>query len=365
MQQVKTGVKNIEVRLEWVLDRQIIESVQDNKVLSPKYDVQLDKDSTSWCLKVGSVKEEDSEDFTQMSIYLTQLSGLVSETKKVKGTFSIKTNEGKKSSTLSLPEKTLQSFKNGWGFKEFVDLDDLSYLYVNDKITFICDLVFVIEKDQSIRNVIDDSASGKSKYDSTESETDFMKHMKSLYGLDSLSDLVIFCGDQKFLCHKLVLASRSDVFKDMLENENDKEKIKGELEITETEPATFKLLIDNIYTGKIPSNIDKVAKELYRLAIKYNLQILAKACEISLLGQITDANALDTLITMDKNKFATSATKDDVIKYITINAKEIIDTEEFKTFSKEQPELMIEIFRCFSDNQNKEVLSTMKTEGTV
>jgi len=192
----------------------------------------------------------------------------------------------------------------------------------------------------------------KFKYETAENETQFVENMKTLYSLGSFSDLVIFCGDKKFLVHKNVLASRSDVFKEMLEN--DDKKIHGDLEITDTSPITFKIVIDHIYTGKIPNSIDNAAEELFRLATKYNLQFLAKACELSLLEQLTEKNALETLKTLDKHNSSTEA-KNDVIKYITLNATNIVDTEEFQQFADKQPKLMIEIVRQFATQKAEEI----------
>merc|ERR1719203_1570149 len=183
--------------------------------------------------------------------------------------------------------------------------------------------------------------------------------MKSMYNLSSFSDLTIFCGDQKFLCHKIVLASRSDVFKDLLGSGS----IESELEITDSSPDIFKVVLDHIYTGKIANDATTNTTELFRLAMKYNLQVLAKACEITLLGQLSDNNATDTLITLDTHK-STSNAKNEVMKYIAVNATDIMDTEKFKEFAKEHPDLMLEVFRSSILNQNKEVLETVRKKGS-
>jgi hypothetical protein len=351
LQHINAGVKTVQVRLERVLLRETIESIEDGKAIdSPGYDIQLGNESTSWKLRL---KKKDNV----LQMFLIRINVLNGENKKIKWVSSIKNPVGKLIMSRDFTERKVSEYQRGtgWGTTEYCEVDELEDHYVNNKITVVCDLTFTIEKEQYIRN----STDIKGKYDTEESERQFVKNMKALYGLNSFSDLVIYCGDQKFLCHKNVLAARSDIFKEMLISEE--KKINGELEITETDPDVFKHLIDHIYSGKIPNDIDNVVNELYKLAIKYNLQILAKACEISLLDQITVANALDTLVIIDNNKFATSA-KNDVIKYITINGKEIIDTEKFKTFSKEHSELMIEIVRCLLNQQSKEVLSTMMTE---
>jgi len=354
VQLVKTEVKTIQERLEWTLDRQIIVSAQESQtsLTSPNYDFDLDQNNTSWYLEIEFDEEEEA---TLLSAYLFLETKNVTNSENIKTDmkFSIKTQDGTLTKTRDVEVCMLKEMEDGYGVYDYLKTEELPMLYINEKLTVVCDLVFTIENNEKIRNDTDKQI----KYYKEETETDFEENIKRFYKLGLFSDLVIFCGDQKFLVHKLVLASRSDIFSEMLQN------VDGELEITDTSPDFFKMLVDNIYSKKIPENIELVAGELFPLATKYNLKNLAKACEVSLLGQLTDANALETLAKMDQHN-ATAAAKDDVIKYIVINAKEIIDTQKFKDFSKEQPELMIEIFRCSVVQHKTQILPTGRAEGT-
>merc|ERR1719186_2048705 len=164
-------------------------------------------------------------------MFLVKTSSLNGENTKVKWSLSIKNPAGKLVMSRDLSERKVSEYQRGtgWGTSEFCQVDELKDHYVNNKITVVCDLIFTIKNEQCLTNKTDK----RFKYDTEESETQFVENMKALYGLNSFSDLVIFCGDQKFLCHKNVLAARSDVFKEMLES--DEKKISGELEITETD----------------------------------------------------------------------------------------------------------------------------------
>merc|ERR1719369_776545 len=89
-------------------------------------------------------------------------------------------------------------------------------------------------------------------------------------------------------------------------------------------------MIDHIYTGEIPEDLKAISEDLIYLAVKYNLPNLVKACEVSLLKTLSEDNAIKTLINIDKYK-PTSNIRQDILKYITINALDIIDTEDWQS----------------------------------
>jgi len=198
---------------------------------------------------------------------------------------------------------------------------------------------------------VEGESNGQIKYETDESESNVLNNITYFHQQGLYSDLVIFCGNQKFHCHKLVLASRSDAFKKILPT------IGSELEVSDASPVFFKVIIDNIYTRKIPDNLDRIATDVFPLASKYNLGNLSKACEQILLKHLTNENALETLVLMEHYK-SSESTKNEVINYIIINAKDMINTDRFKAFAKEHSDLMIEIFKHSLSNRDT-------THGTV
>jgi len=200
---------------------------------------------------------------------------------------------------------------------------------------------------------VEGESNGQIKYETDESESNVLNNITYFHQQGLYSDLVIFCGNQKFHCHKLVLASRSDAFKKILPT------IGSELEVSDASPVFFKVIIDNIYTRKIPDNLDRIATDVFPLASKYNLGNLIKACEQILLKHLTNENALETVILMEHHKSSVS-TKNEVINYIIINAKDMINTDRFKTFAKEYSDLMIEIFKNSLSNRDTTHMTVAK-----
>merc|ERR1719508_489201 len=179
---------------------------------SPLYVLKFENENTSWTMEFYN--NEVDKDYIVFFLVFGNLND--PENRVVSSVLSMKTEEGKLVGSRKFTVKASDAlkFSAGYGFPKFAKKSDL--VYVNEKITLVCDLVVPVENNKRIRMDTEE----KVKYDSQENESLFLENMKSMYNLSSFSDITIFCGDQKFLCHKNVLASRSDVFKDLLESGN-------------------------------------------------------------------------------------------------------------------------------------------------
>merc|ERR1719369_573016 len=102
-------------------------------------------------------------------------------------------------------------------------------MFEKGKLVVVADLVFPVEKEVHLCNETNDQI----RYNTEDSDKEFVKNMKSIYEFGSFSDFTVFCGGEKFLCHRNILAARSDVFKAMLNNET-KENIEQMVEIEDS-----------------------------------------------------------------------------------------------------------------------------------
>lgn len=121
------------------------------------------------------------------------------------------------------------------------------------------------------------------------------------------------------------------------------------------------MLLLKQYAGKI-DDVENLTDELIYLSAKYNLPDLLKACEVALVNEMTDSNALTTLVIVDRH-CPTSSTRTNVIKYIATNISDNIDVDKevWSNFCKQHPNLVTEIMRTMAANQDIE----METEGEV
>ena len=70
----------------------------------------------------------------------------------------------------------------------------------------------------------------------------------------TFSDVQIKCENQKFNCHRLLLAAKSPVFKAMLQN-NMAEARSGLIEVNDMKPSVLKALLEYIYMNTIKADM--------------------------------------------------------------------------------------------------------------
>ena len=124
----------------------------------------------------------------------------------------------------------------------------------------------------------------------------FAKRMKTMLFDEDTSDAVIICGNEKLLCHKLVLCSASKVFKSMfLEDAVFNEAKNGTLEIKDFSAKTMRTFLTYLYTDSIGA--DEIDVDLLRAADKYDLERLVSECVSELFMKINPENILEIIET--------------------------------------------------------------------
>ena len=114
---------------------------------------------------------------------------------------------------------------------------------------------------------------------------------------EETSDIQVVCQGQGFKCHKVLLATRSDVFKAMLFDGNFKEGQEGLLKIDDTPVKDFKALLNFIYTDTLESK--DLTCDLLIAAHKYNVKRLIDVCLRHVMASITVETAIKTIYTAD------------------------------------------------------------------
>jgi len=104
----------------------------------------------------------------------------------------------------------------------------------------------------------------------------------------------IFCEEKTFDCHKLVLASQSEVFKSMLITSNMSETTSGEIRITDISAYTIHNLLFFLYHGELGRT--KITGSLLVAAEKYELLDLVSYCVKTLMENLNEENVVDAMI---------------------------------------------------------------------
>ncbi|XP_078158209.1 BTB/POZ and MATH domain-containing protein 2-like [Carex rostrata] len=109
------------------------------------------------------------------------------------------------------------------------------------------------------------------------------------------ADVTFLVENRSFMCHKIVLAARSPVFKAELFG-NMAEATQKQIQIEDMAPEVFEAMLHFIYTDSFPScdskeSSQKMAEHLFVAADKYAIEGLKELCENKLCGRIS----LDTV----------------------------------------------------------------------
>jgi len=154
-------------------------------------------------------------------------------------------------------------------------------------------------------------------------------------------DFDIVCEDKVIKCHKVVLASRSPVFRAMLLH-NMEESAQQKVEPKNFDFDTMSLVLKFMYKGDIETNLlEKHAESIFMAADYYEINDLKKSCEQVLMTQVTIKNMVDMFVMADMYK-ATDlklATK----KLIVQNSKELMKQKDWKQKFGSSNHLVFEI----------------------
>ena len=130
-------------------------------------------------------------------------------------------------------------------------------------------------------------------------ECDMCTQFSSLLSSEESSDVTLVVGIEKLKAHKLILSTRSPVFKTMFQV-NMKEKLTNCVKIEDVALPVLQEVLTFIYTGKSP-NLKNMASELLFAADKYQLDRLKLMCEEELCSKLNEKNASQTLALADRH----------------------------------------------------------------
>merc|ERR550519_2626976 len=116
----------------------------------------------------------------------------------------------------------------------------------------------------------------------------------------STADLTIECGKEIFRVHKVVLCSRSPVFRAMMQGDM-LEARKGEVIVTDVDPGTFAAMLHYVYTGELKEGLD--LNNMIYAADKYDLPGLRELLFLKMKpDDVQDEFIPDLLILADKHQ---------------------------------------------------------------
>ncbi|CAL1296284.1 unnamed protein product [Larinioides sclopetarius] len=148
-----------------------------------------------------------------------------------------------------------------------------------------------------------------------------------LYTDGFLSDVKLKTNSKTFPAHKIILSTRSPVFKAMFTS-NMKEKSSKIVDIEDMDDDTVHRMLLYIYTADIEDLHWESALQLYEAADKYEILMLKMKCSAYLAANLNPNNACGVLVLADLHQ--DTKLKTAVQKFILRNDQVIINSEKWE-----------------------------------
>ena len=134
---------------------------------------------------------------------------------------------------------------NGWGNESFIErTDEIEKFAPNDTLTLVFEVIVTGEVEESFEVL---NNRNKSKASDKIFHHDRMSQdIGLLFTNKDYADVTVTCGNQKFECHKIILGSRSPVFKAMFTSKMEEHNL-GTVEIKDMDPLVLENLLQYIY----------------------------------------------------------------------------------------------------------------------
>ncbi|KAL7080784.1 hypothetical protein ACQ4LE_000106 [Meloidogyne hapla] len=157
------------------------------------------------------------------------------------------------------------------------------------------------------------------------------KSIKNMFEQGTLSDCFIKIGNEKINAHRCILAQYSQVFLRMFEQKGMVEAQKGVIEIVDSSPECFRLMLEYIYSGEIDKTIfEKHVEELFAIAHKYEVNELIEKCDQFMALKIDNENFGKRC--QFAELYGLPMLEKACVNYISMNRKDILVSDEWKEF---------------------------------
>ncbi|ONM52711.1 BTB/POZ domain-containing protein [Zea mays] len=148
-----------------------------------------------------------------------------------------------------------------------------------------------------------------------------------------------------FLC--AILASRSPVFRAMLENEMEESR-SGVIKIYDVSYDILRAFVHYMYTAEALLD-EQMASDLLVLAEKYEVKHLKAYCEKFIASKVNDDNAITHYAFAHRH--SAKQLLEASLSVLMANMSTLSDREEYKELVEKDPRLVVEIYEAYLNRQ--------------
>lgn len=145
--------------------------------------------------------------------------------------------------------------------------------------------------------------------------------------------------------HSCLQATRSEVFRTMLETDEIKAPAIDTISLPELNHEELHCLLEFLYCGSLPN--EKVEKHAFSLLIaadKYNIPFLKKFCEIQILRSLDSSNALEVLEISEV--CSNNTLKESAMNSIVKHMEDVVFSSKYDEFAVKNAHLCVLITRA-------------------
>ena len=221
----------------------------------------------------------------------------------------------------------------------------------DDKLTIVCKIS--IERPQRTTVCGFKRLQNEDELPISKPAEQMMSDLEFAYNDEEFSDVKIVCGDRTFYCHRVILSSRSSVFRAMFQH-GMAEAQNRRVEIEDMRPDVVASMLLWIYTGKLKDfssagigNHSKFEEKLLFAADKYDLGNLKLSCENTLCEALDISNCTELLALADL--YNAPKLKERAMKLVVKNMKTVVQDKAWKEKILKDPSLVTEVMQYMAN----------------
>ncbi|CAL5066166.1 unnamed protein product [Urochloa decumbens] len=147
--------------------------------------------------------------------------------------------------------------------------------------------------------------------------------------------------------HRVILASRSPVFRAMLENEMEESR-SGIIKIYDVSYDVLRAFVHYMYTAEALLD-EQMASDLLVLAEKYEVKHLKAYCEKFITSKVNNDNAITHYAFAHRH--SAKQLLEASLSVLMDNMSTLADREEYKELVEKDPRLIVEIYEAYLNRQ--------------
>jgi len=317
----------------------------ENKLESTEFTVLVDDSPQKWKL-IMYPNGNRAEESGKIGLFLSNCNK-----KNVVCAFMLAVLD--RNNELKKAQKNKREFRSGqssWGFRFMTHATmkgpEHVQLMPQNKLTIVCKLTIGGSQKINLAGYKRSNNSGKIP----KLKENPMRDFEFAFQNKNLSDVKIVCGDRIFDCHRIILSSRSLVFRAMFLHGMAEAQTKR-VEIKELQPEVVNTMLKFIYTGKM--KIDSTdfpptkPEELLAAADMYDLENLKLICEEILCKSLEISNCIKMLVLADMHNARNLY--EQAMKLVIGNINDLIHSTAWREKLMKNPSLMTEVMEYMAN----------------